>query len=111
MRGIVNPFKEVIVAELKQGVPSSVLSKKYGVAMSTITSWIKELPPDSKKSPFDYKNRRISAMRIINMAEARISDAISEYVVCDITDEEWEDLQKLIQKELISVATFDYHST
>lgn len=106
MRGIVNPYKTVVVEELKKGVPSSVLSKKYGVAMSTITTWIKELPADSVKSKFDYKNRRISVMRKVNVAEARITDAVSEYVICDISDEEWEDLQKLIQRELISVATF-----
>lgn len=46
-------------------------------------------------------------MRKVNMAEARITDAVSEYVVCDITDEEWEELQKFIQHELIEVATFD----
>lgn len=55
MRGVVNPKKAIVVSELKKGVPSSELSRKYGVAMSTITTWIKELPADSIKSKFDYK--------------------------------------------------------
>ena len=106
MRGVVNPLKSTVVEELKKGKSSSELSRKYGVAMSTITTWIKELPSGCTKSKFDYKNRRISVMRKVNIAEARITDAISEYVVCDISDEEWENLQKVIQKELIGVATF-----
>lgn len=105
MRGTINPLKDVVVEELKQGVPSSVLSRKYGIAMSTITGWIKELPSDSIKSKFDYKNRRISVMRKVNVSEARIADAISEYVVCDITDDEWESLLNFIQHELIDIAT------
>ncbi|MCQ2086539.1 MAG: helix-turn-helix domain containing protein [Bacilli bacterium] len=106
MRGVENPQKEIIVEELKRGVPSSELSKKYGVAMSTITTWIKALPRDCTKSKFDFKNRRISVMRKVNMAEAKISDMIADYVVCDISDDEWEAVQKFIQHELIEVATF-----
>lgn len=73
--------------------------------MSTITTWIKENP--DIKNKFSYRNKRISVMRKVNLAEAKIVDRISEYVVCDISDSEWEELQKVIQHELIEVATFD----
>ena len=107
MRGVIHPYKEAIVRELKNGVPSSKLSKKYGVAMSTITTWIQELPPSECQSKFSYRNKRISVMRKVNMAGAKIADMISEYVVCDITDEEWDEIQLFIQHQLIEVATFD----
>ena len=107
MRGVINEYKDAIVKELCKGVPSSKLSQKYGVAMSTITTWIKELPADVQQSKFAYRNKRISVMRKVNQAEALITDKISEYVVCDISDEEWVELQQFIQQQLIAVATFD----
>lgn len=107
MRGVTHPLKETIVAELKKGAASSVLSKKYGVAMSTITLWIKELPANSTPSKFQYKNKRISAMRKVNRSCAKIVDFISDYVVCDISDDEWDELQINIRDELVSLACFD----
>lgn len=101
MHGVNHPLKEIVVAELKQGIPSSQLSRKYGVAMSTITTWIKELPPDAVPSKYQYRNKRISEMRKINICNARIVDIISDYIVCSITDQEWDQLQLDIQKELI----------
>lgn len=103
-RGQIHPYKEIIVEQLKQGVPSSRLSVKYGVAMSTITTWIKELPSDAIPSKFQYRNKQISVMRRVNQSEAKIIDLISDYVVCDISDEEWDELQEKIQRELISLA-------
>lgn len=107
MRGITHPLKSLAVEDLKKGMPSSQVSAKYNIAMSTLTTWIKELPEGSIKSKFDYKNRRISVMRRVNIAEARISDMISEYIVCDITDDEWEAIQKFIQHELIEIALIE----
>lgn len=103
MHGVNHPLKETIVAELKQGIPSSQLSRKYNVAMSTITTWIKELPPDSIPSKYQFKNRRISAMRKINICNAKIADLISDWVICSITDDEWNELLLSIQKQLIDL--------
>lgn len=103
MSGVNHPLKETIVEQLKQGVPSSKLSKKYGVAMSTITTWIKELPPNAIPSKFQYRNKMISAMRKINICNAKIVDIISDFIICGITDEEWDQIQLDIQKELIEL--------
>lgn len=107
MRGVTHPLKETIVKELKKGAASSVLSKKYGVAMSTITLWIKELPENSTPSKFQYKNKRISVMRKVNLTTAKIVDLMSDFVVCDISDEEWDQLQIDIRDQLVSLACFD----
>lgn len=107
MRGVTHPMKETIVKELKKGAPSSKLSKKYGVAMSTITLWIKELPENSKPSKFQYRNKRISVMRKVNQSTAKIVDLISDYVVCDISDDEWDKLQIDIRDELVTLSCFD----
>lgn len=104
-RGQIHPYKAIIVEQLKQGVPSSRLSAKYGVAMSTITTWIKELPKDAIPSRFQYRNKQISVMRRVNQVEAKIVDIISDFVVCDISDEEWDDMLQKIQRELINIAT------
>lgn len=110
-RGQIHPYKEIIMEQLKQGVPSSRLSAKYGVAMSTITTWIKELPNDAIPSKYQYRNNQISVMRRVNETEARIIDTISDFIVCDISDEEWDDMQLKIQKELITLATSKMSST
>lgn len=104
MRGIVHPLKEVAIEELKKGTPASQVSAKYGIAYSTLTAWIKTLPADAKKSKWNYRNRMISVMRKVNIAEAKISDLIADYIVCDITDDEWESIQKFIQHELVTVS-------
>lgn len=107
MRGVTHPLKDVIVAELKKGASSSVLSKKYKVAMSTITLWIKELPENATPSKFQYRNKRISVMRKVNQSTAKVVDLISDYVICDISDDEWDKLQIDIRDELVSLACFD----
>lgn len=104
-RGQIHPYKAIIVEQLKQGESSSRLSAKYGVAMSTITTWIKELPKDAIPSKFQYRNKQISVMRRVNQVEAKIVDIISDFVVCDVSDEEWDDMQTKIQRELINLAT------
>lgn len=106
-RGVTHPLKDQVVKELMKGVASSILSKKYNIAMSTITLWIKELPPEAVPSKYQYRNKRISVMRKVNMSTAKIVDFISDYVVCDITDEEWDKLQIDIRNELIELSCFD----
>lgn len=104
MRGVVHPLKQQAIEDLKKGMAASQVSKKYNIALSTLTAWIKTLPPDCIKSKYDYRNRRISAMRRINLTEAKISDMISKYIINDITDDEWESFQNFIQHQLIDVA-------
>ena len=103
MRGVLNPLKPTVMEELKQGIPSSVVSRKYGIALSTLTDWIKELPPDAKPSIYKKKNDRISVMEKVNRAEAKISTLLDDYIICGISDEEWEDLLKNIQQILIDL--------
>jgi transposase-like protein len=103
MHGVISPLKPIVMEELRNGVASSVVSRKYGIALSTLTGWIKELPPDAKPSPFKSKNDKISVMGKVNRTEAKIGTLIEEYIICGITDEEWETLMKQIQEALLQL--------
>lgn len=80
--------------------PIRALARKYKIPRSTIITWkAKGLSKESAE-----RTVRQRFYNIFPLAEAKITSAYSDYVVCGITDEEWEQLSKVINKILFDVA-------
>lgn len=94
MRGIKNPNKENAIELMSYGVPFSVVSRILKVPITTISEWGKKLPSNAIKSKFNKKNTQISLIDHINTSVLKVIDIFDDYLIYDITDEEWESLNQ-----------------
>lgn len=116
MYGVRRFEKDEVLELLKCGVPSSKIVSLYKIPQSTVTLWVNEL----KAQGFVFNSRTVSKKQIddekrntgkvlakpVNNCEAKIINLVSEYLVDDISDFQWLNLQHKINDELKKLALF-----
>lgn len=95
MRGVNRPEKEEVFKLLREGVTPVQIAKQLKLPLSTVTTWLKELR--EKKREFIQPSQPsvkavLYAQRLIT-AGTEISNLISPYIICGITDDEWMQLE------------------
>lgn len=94
--------KENQVKELAaQGKSSAYISSQTGIPEKVIWSWCPQTRPHDDVIKWSVKQRFHS---VIPELEARISAAVSPVVKSSLTDDEWEDLNKVIYQTLFDEA-------
>lgn len=95
-----NPQKDNAIELMSYGVPNSIVSRILNIPITTLTVWTKQLPDSVIKSKFDKKNTQISLMEKITNTSSKIVDLFNDYLIYDISDDEWEALNITLLKLL-----------
>lgn len=101
MRGIEREERIEVTNLLRQGVPPSTIVKELGLPMSTVCEWAKEVKKELKKSnqiPTFEKTDYVNSL--IKDTEIKITNSISFVITPDISDAQWFEVEKNINKEL-----------
>lgn len=110
MRGVNRPEKENVFELLRKGITPVTISKQLNIPLSTITTWLKELR-EKKREYIESSQPSVKAVlyaqRIIN-AETNITNLISPFIVCNITDDEWLKIEDGISEELNKLVLSDF---
>ena len=107
MRGVRRDDREEIENLLRNGVAPVIIAKERKVPLSTVTTWLKILRKE-KKEKIIFSSKRVEAIytaKTTNSGEARIMTIVTPYLYEDITENEFFNLEKMIAKELKSMAS------
>lgn len=101
MRGIEREERIEVTDLLRHGVPPSTIVKQLGIPFSTVCEWAKDVKKELKQTnqiPVYEKTDYVNSL--IKDTEAKISNHVACYIIPNITDAEWFEIEKAINKEL-----------
>jgi IS30 family transposase len=99
VRGIKREIeKEKVEDLLREGVPPAEISRKLNIPLSTITTWLKSLREDNQEIIACSSSTVYSVFiaKMVNKAEAELTNIITPYITVDISDDDWMDLGERI---------------